>query len=117
MTSQEWIMKGHIGLSSKTIWAHFVLNCEPRWPSEPSDPSDFLRCYWLLKIAPEWKPRMGEIAARYPRWKGLVDHWDELEKMLEAVWPKSCEMGDYVECMLPSTEMYARMKVLLNEAK
>ncbi len=117
MTPQEWIVKGKTGLSSETIWAHFVLNCEPEWPSEPSNPSDFLRCYWLLKIAPEWKPRMGEIAARYPRWKGLVDHWDELEKMLEAVWPKSCETGEYADCEPPATEMYARMKVLLKEAK
>ena len=117
MTPQEWIIKGHVGLSSKTIWAHFVLNCQPQWPTAPSDPCDFLRCYWLLNIAPEWKPRMGEIAARYPRWKGLVDHWDELEKMLEAAWPKSCATGEYILNEPPAAQMYARMDVLLKESQ
>jgi hypothetical protein len=112
MTAQEWIIEGHTGISSKTIWSHFVLNKEPKWPSPPSDPSDLLRCYWLLKIAPEWKIRMGEIAERYPEWRGLVDHWSELEQMLEQAWPKSCASGEY-EDEPPAKALYKRMKELL----
>jgi hypothetical protein len=113
MTIQEWIVKGKTGLSSKTIWSYFMLNCEPDFAYAPSDPSDFLRCYWLLNLAPEWVPRLGELAVVYPSspWKALAEHWGELTEMLEAVWPKSCASGKYED--EPHAEaMYARMKEL-----
>lgn len=114
MTVFEWIVSGKTGLSSKTIWAHFVTGKAPDWPSEPSDPSDFLRCYWLLKIAPEWRERIGELGKQYRRWKPLTDHWEELEKMLEAAWPQSCASGDYKD-EPPAMGMYRRMKELQGE--
>lgn len=111
MTKESWIVRGKTGVSSKTIWAHFCFGVEPDYPGEPHDPSDFLRCYWLLKLAPEWRQRLPELAERYPRWKPLVENWAELETMLEQAWPKSCASGDY-DHEPPATEMYRRMKSL-----
>ena len=119
MTPQEWIVCGYTGTSSKTIYAHFEIHTRPGGAfgaSTPSDPSDFLRCYWLLKLAPEWRDRIKEMGQRYPEWKPLVEHWDELETMLEAVWTKSCASCEY-ENELPATEMYQRMQVLIKEGR
>jgi hypothetical protein len=110
MTKETWIVQGHTGVSSKTIWAHFN-GCAPDWTSPPMDPSDFLRCYWLLKLAPEWRARIVEVADRHPRWRKVVEAWAELETMLEAAWPKSCRSGEY-ENEPPANAMYKRMKEL-----
>jgi len=120
MTVYEWIVGDKTGTSSKTIWAHFVSHSRPGGTfgaMTPSDPSDFLRCYWLLKIAPEWRERIGEMGQRYPEWKPLTDNWGELEKMLEAVWPKSCASGEYERDEPPAKAMYSRMQVLLEEGR
>lgn len=110
----QWIVKGHTGLSSETIWSHFVLDTEPDRPNAPRDPADFLRCYWLLKLAPHWTPRLAELGVRYPKsaWASLAAHWDELTAMLEEVWPRCCASGDYVNSEPPAEAMYARMKEL-----
>lgn len=111
LTKDNWIIKGRSGASSKTIWGFFHLGELPSWPCPPSDPSDFLRCYWLLKLAPEWKSRLPELAAACPRWYGLVSAWDELESMLEEAWPESCASGGY-SVEPPALAMYARMRVI-----
>lgn len=111
LTRENWIVRGRTGVSSKVIWAHFMLDCEPRYSSPPCDPSDFLRCYWLLKIAPAWRARIFELGQRYSSWITLTEHWAELEEMLLKAWPRSCQNGDY-EDEPPAREMYARMKEL-----
>ena len=111
LTKENWIFLGNVGLSSTTIWSHFALNAEPDWPSAPADPSDFLRCYWLLKLAPEWRTRLDEIGKRYKEWLPLIEAWEELENMLEVAWPESCSSGDYCD-EPPATAMYRRMKEL-----
>jgi hypothetical protein len=120
MNVYEWIVSGNTGTSSKTIWSHFVINSRPGGnfgAMTPSDPSDFLRCYWLLKLAPEWRDRIAEMGQRYPEWKPLTDNWDELEKMIESVWPKSCASGYYELNETPAKAMYDRMQVLLEEGR
>lgn len=114
LTKENWILSGEVGISSKTIWAHFTMNLEPQHTFAPSDPSDFLRCYWLLQLAPEWRARIGELGTRYPGWKPLTDAWDELEVMLVKAWPLCCASGKYAD-EPPAKEMYRRMKVLLKE--
>ena len=111
LTKENWIVRGNIGLSSKAIWAHFTLGCSVGFGAAPSDPSDFLRCYWLLKLAPAWRARIFELGERYSSWIKLVSHWGELEAMLLEAWPKSCESGEY-ENEPPARKMYARMKEL-----
>jgi hypothetical protein len=90
-TPEQWIRGPDTGLSSKTIWAVMMGNVDvlgSSGPREPVDPSDFGRCYRLLKAFPEWRPRLGEVAAKYPRWAELVEAWDELSKLYEEEVPK-----------------------------
>lgn len=83
-TPEQWAAGRDTGLSSLTIY--HVMTGNPvadGWYSTPSDPSDFGRCYRLLKLFPQWKPRLPEVAAKFPEWKRLISEWGELEKMYE----------------------------------
>ena len=79
----DWLLSDDTGRSSLTI---LVVMCgRPlAHQSPPSDNSDFGRCYRLLQRFPDWKPRMPEVAARYPAWEPLVQVWDELTRIYEA---------------------------------
>jgi hypothetical protein len=66
----------------------------------PCDPDDFGRCYRLLRLFPTWRARLGEVSAKYPRWKPMVDAWDELTALYEEEIPK--HYG-------PAHKLYARM--------
>lgn len=85
MTPLEWMMSGDTGISSQTIMCvmtgtknrgHFGADI-------PYDPSDFGRCYRLLKHFPQWRSRMQQVADKYPAWQPLVDNWDELTALYE----------------------------------
>lgn len=76
----NWIASDDTGISSKTIWA-VMMNAEIDYAHVPWDPADFGRCYRLLEAVPEWKPRLGEVAKKYPAWTGLVENWPELEAL------------------------------------
>ena len=80
---QIWLANGETGISSKTIHAvltgmvdDMVFNASPSWLKYdvPHDPSDFRRCYLLLKLIPEWRERLDEVAERFPKWKPFVKH-------------------------------------------
>jgi hypothetical protein len=101
---REWERGLFVGTSSATIFRVMT----GRWPAggrgdadTPSDPGDFGRCHRLLRVMPEWRARMGEVAGNYKDWVPLVAAWDELTVLFEA--------KDY-------KTLYARMKVLLGEA-
>lgn len=93
-----WLLTAETGLSSVCLCAtmlghpsHFGLSGTNR--AHPMDPSDFRRCYRLLQIFPEWRDRIGEMAAVSPEWAALVSEWDELERLYEeerlsAAFPK-----------------------------
>lgn len=86
-----WASQGETGVSSLTIFA--VMTGTEDAPGmetsrafkfyPPRDPADFRRCYLLLKLIPEWKPRLPEVAERFPNWGGLVQQWDELTQLYE----------------------------------
>lgn len=83
-SAQEWIKGRDTGISSATIWA--VLSNAPTPYScmdVPHDPADFGRCYRLLKIVPEWRERLPEVAVRLPIWGPFVREWDRLTEMYE----------------------------------
>jgi len=82
-----WIVGGDTGTSSETIWAVMMGVPRKRGADVPYDPDDFGRCYRLLKLMPEWRPRLPEVAAAYPRsaWGQLVDRWDEMTALYERV--------------------------------
>ena len=77
MKPEEWIVSGDRGMSSETIWA-VMMGTRPERPSTPWDPDDFGRCHRLLMAIPEWRERLPEVAAVYPEWTALVEHWDEM---------------------------------------
>lgn len=86
-----WAAHGEGGVSSNTIFAVMTGTMQyekvfPRgwWRFDvPHDPSDFRRCYLLLKLIPEWRERIGEMAEAFDKWRPFVDHWDEMTALYE----------------------------------
>lgn len=81
--AQKWLKYGEKGISSRAIfgaitglWLDYD-NCTP------SDPSDFNRCYKLIKEVPEWKEELHKVSLISKEWKNVVDNWDKLSEMLE----------------------------------
>lgn len=113
-----WFMIGEVGISSKTIvYALTNINVESYIKrgeeilhfttnrfDVPHDPSDFRRCHLLLELFPEWRSRLPEVAAKFPKWKPLVDAWGELE----ALYAEEINRKDGT-----APKLYARMKELL----
>jgi hypothetical protein len=102
----EWIKGPDTGMSSLTIMS--VLSEKYHQPGRhevrgeyPLDPDDFGRCYRLLERFPEWRKRLAEVAAKYPKWKPLVDAWGELEEL----WRKESPTGT-------CKQLYKRMREL-----
>lgn len=75
-----WLASGDSGMSSKAICYHMLgMKSDGSFPLDPSDLGRGLR---LLKLFPEWKPRMGEMARYSAQWAALVERWDELAEMM-----------------------------------
>lgn len=105
--AHQWLENGDTGVSSKTIWSVMMGSGQDRLGSDvPHDPDDFGRCYRLLKVMPAWRARLGEVAAKHPAWRGLVDSWDELTALYEEELPKKS-----------APKLYARMRQLIGEAR
>lgn len=100
-----WVTNGDTGISSMAIWAVMMGRPAERrhFGNTPSDPSDFGRCYRLLKVMPSWRARLPEVAAKFPTWAPLVEAWDELTALYEEELPKG-----------RAPKLYARMQELLN---
>lgn len=78
----RWLFGGSTGTSSITIWAVMTQTTLTKLKQDigvPHDPSDFARCHDLLETFPEWRPRLPEVAALYPKhWEAMIAAWDEL---------------------------------------
>lgn len=76
----EWLLSDDTGMSSKALCAR-MMGGKPKMDgfNYPSDPSDFGRCYRLLKLIPEWRARLHEMSDCGPYWKALVEQWDAIE--------------------------------------
>jgi hypothetical protein len=111
----QWLHRNDTGTSSLTIFS--VLAARPdvlagRRGDVPYDTSDFGRCYRLLKIAPGWRERLGEVAAVYPKWAPLVAAWDELTVLYEACVDRGgIKIGAHPTA--PCVQFYARISELL----
>ena len=85
-----WIASDDAGVSSMTIWG-VMMNLPTRadrfFNSPPFDPSDFGRCYRLLKVMPSWRARLAEVSKKFPQWEPFVRSWDELTSLYEAELP------------------------------
>ena len=91
-----WLLFGETGISSETIACALsgvkidtpvitndLLIRRPLYYNTPSDAGDFRRCLMLLEYIPEWRERLPEVAERFPAWRHIVEHWDELEFLYE----------------------------------
>lgn len=61
----KWALSNDTGSSSKALCAT-MLGFEPLHKSAPWDAADRGRCIRLLRLIPEWIPRLDEMAKRYP---------------------------------------------------
>lgn len=104
----KWLLDGQVGMSSRAIYCHMTGNDDKRW-SYPSDPDDLNRCLLLLDLIPEWKGRMGEMAARGSAWAGLAVRWEELT----ATFLDEVGLGWSKAKSAPKT--YALMKQLIGD--
>lgn len=70
-----WLSSGDTGSSSKAICSHMSGGTVPDPLSYPRDGADLARCLRLLKLFPEWEPRISEMAKYGAGWAGLVAAW------------------------------------------
>lgn len=78
----QWISGGDRGLSSETLW-RAMMGREQERVSYPHDPDDFGRCARLLRLIPEWRPRISEMSALHPVWAALAQRWDEITAAMD----------------------------------
>jgi hypothetical protein len=88
MNLNEWIIKGEVGTSSKTIWAVLsgIETKERKLDTFegydiPHDPDDFRRCYLFIRNC-NLKTRLSEVIKIFPAWRPYIENWDKLEEML-----------------------------------
>lgn len=101
----NWLLSDDTGESSQSICAH-MLNV-PFEMQAPSDSSDLGRCLRLLSLAPEWAPRIGEMAQYGPAWAGLVAEWDSIVHLYNT------ENGGPGKNRVHSNETYRAMKLAI----
>lgn len=98
-----WLTRCDTGISSKTIVAIAMGATRPNdadWDA-PYDVSDFGRCVRLLHAVPELREHLPAVARRMRVWRGLVKHWDELER----IYHRDFKTGE-------SKELYRRIAEL-----
>ena len=83
----DWIRNGERGISSEAIFEvcaeHPLLDSDHLKYNFPRDPSDFNRCYKLLKQCQEFNAKLSEVYKIYPCWKVFIDNWDRLTNLFE----------------------------------
>ena len=82
-TAKEWLLKGDRGISSETIFGAISGLWIESSKYPPADPSDFYRCYKLIKQVPEWKAELHKVSELSKTWKNVIDNWDKLSELLE----------------------------------
>jgi len=81
MRAAQWAASGNTGTSSKVLLGVMVGKPPKSRFCYPHDGGDLGRCVALLDAVPEFRARLGEMAAVGPEWAALVTHWDELDAM------------------------------------
>lgn len=83
--AHAWVVGRDTGCSSQAIWANMMGAGKPAYWGwfHPLDPADLGRCLRLLRLIPEWRERMPEMAQHSPEWAALVERWDDLAAMME----------------------------------
>jgi hypothetical protein len=83
ITALNWPQSRDTGVSSATIWQAFTGEALYNSNDVPHDPSDFGRCYRLLKLRPEWEAELSEVSDLIPAWKPYVTKWPKLKELYE----------------------------------
>lgn len=73
----KWARNGEFGNSSKAIWGR-LSGFGAISSAHPQDLGDLRRCLLLLERVPEWKGRIGEMAAASDVWGRLAPRWEEI---------------------------------------
>jgi hypothetical protein len=97
-----WFEHGERGASSESIF-HWMTS-RIKVHNHPLDPDDFKRCYGLLRMVPEFRQRIMEMAFVSDEWKRLAENWEKLTEM----FIKARETND-------GKEMYEYMQKLITK--
>lgn len=60
----------------------------------PTNPLVFYYCLHLLKVIPEWKPRLKEMNMYSREWEAIISHWQQIEETLHSETPKEEESSN-----------------------
>lgn len=82
--AMRWAVGRDTGASSQAIMQTMTDGPPRDGYCYPHDSDDFGRCYRLLAIIPEWRPRIGEMANVGREWAALAERWDDLEALYQA---------------------------------
>lgn len=95
-TPQEWAESHDVGLSSSLI-CYVMSGVFPRryrfheleHAPAPQDPADFGRCYRLLQLFPDWRPKLHMVGERFDsqEWRVLATNWEPLTALYEEELP------------------------------
>lgn len=99
-----WLVSGDAGISSKTM-AVLALGAADHVNfirlDAPHDPSDFGRCYRLVKLIPQIREFFALISIKVPTFAGIICEWDSLCNLYERDFAKG-----------KSQELYERIQSL-----
>lgn len=101
----SWEKCRDTGLSSLAIMRH-AQHAVAGPTDHPLDPSDFGRCYRLVKRFPDACRGVRALSLRSKKWLALGNHWDELTALYEEELPSGV-----------GTKLYERMQALLDGAR
>lgn len=88
----EWARGEHRGWAADTIFYVLAANrgaaASVTEHEVPTTADSFARCHWLLtRFFPAWRPRLLEVAKKYPEWAPFVREWDRLAALYESERP------------------------------
>lgn len=102
---EEWANGRDTGTSSLTIYSAITGMPSPHGILDvPYDPSDFGRCYRLLKLFPAWRPQLNKVVGLCEAWRPFVEAWDELAALYEEELPTGTAPKLYARM----TQLYAQ---------
>lgn len=85
MSLQEWIVRGEVGISSKTIWAALTGAVKGGIKGldfdVPKDPDDFRRCRKLVQQCQLSTTDLQQVKVVFPWYAPFIDNWDKLNEL------------------------------------